>query len=280
MRISKYRRRRKNSLSERTLDSRIYILKNLDNFLNGMGKDEPSTDAVHEYIDYLQDEDYNPGTIQQYWYHIRDYCSVMTVDIDEDSVSRRLPSYTPERKEILTKEKVKMIIQEHEYKYEIRTISFLLYTFARRLDEVRTMKLDDVDLDDRSIRFKILKSNLGYKSFDTEPHVYQRMMNWIKKYRDDKNDYLFPGTESEIIGKSTVSVGFRNICKFHGIEPKSTHYMRHSRISHLKSDGVPFYVIRDNLSFHQSLSVLQDTYTHATEEDRESIPALSDSLGL
>lgn len=279
MKLNKYKMRRKNSLSENTLDSRLYILRNFESFLDGMGVDEPDTESVHQYIDFLQEEDYNNGTIQQYFYHIRDYCSIMSIDIDEDSISRRLPSYTPERKDILTKKEVRTIIQDDVYKRPTRTIGFLLYSFARRLDEVRPMTTDQIDLDEGTIEFKILKSNIGYKEFEMDDAVYSRVKRWYEDYRENGSDYLFPGTTSKIIGYSTVSVAFKRLCKEHGIGDKyNTHHLRHSRISHLKSNGIPFHVIRDELSFHQSLSVLQDTYTHATEEDKESIPSISQSL--
>ncbi len=135
-----------------------------------------------------------------------------------------------------------------------KVILALLYSSGLRISELVSLKSDDVDPDDRTIRIRGKGEKDRIVLFDEETK------NLIKKYITfigHEDDYLFLNRFGNPITPRYVQMMIKNYARQAGIKKKVTpHILRHSFATHLLKNGVDIRAIQQLLG-HSNLSTTQ-----------------------
>jgi len=143
-----------------------------------------------------------------------------------------------------------------------KLIVLLLYTTGMRVGELVKVKVDDIDLEDMSIRIrgKGAKERVVFFNFETR----EVLEEYIKRNGLSDGDYLFPGRGSPHIHYVTVERVLKRLAKKAGIRKKVTpHILRHSFATFALSRGMDIREIQELLG-HASLKATQ-VYTHVVK---------------
>ena len=150
----------------------------------------------------------------------------------------------------LTKEEVKMLLEDINNKDFNNLVRFYLYTGCRRNEALR-LKWGDVDLKRKRIIFRVTK---GSKS-RTVP-INQNLLAMLKrKSRENKEDLLFnyrPDYVTHKLKKHLRKIGVNSRI--------SVHSLRHTFASHLVMSGIDLYTVQKLLG-HSDISVTS-IYSH------------------
>lgn len=261
--------------SEENTKRKIYVLRLYDRFLEER-KLEPGVESLSLWLDELARRGLSPGTIQVYAYIVLNYFDVMMVDVDEKKLAqlkRRLPTQSVEEVDYLSVEEVARLIDVAPPPYKI--IYALCYTYARRVSEVLNLTWDDIDLKRGTITFTILKKKRGSErvTYELEPWIKDLIVKYRHKLGKVK---LFN------VKRKAVHYAFRRDCKHAGIEANGRrlrpHILRHSRVTHLASSGVPLDFISKYLVRHSRFDTTVQYYRGVTREEVQAIPKAGDML--
>jgi len=306
MQLDKYERRAKHNISERSLQTRLSALRNLDEFING---GEATPEDVEEWIDSLirdfEDGKIKASTIRSYYKYTRYYFEkVKGSDEGIEHIKSYLPDNDSSPGEYLDNEEWELLIQSTEH-YRTKTFIEVLYHYARRPSEVRFLNKEDIDFEEETITFNILKKDSNkrtpstglkvleiqnskgdWSEYDVYRATFQLKMDKLKtlkrylKFRPDKEEEIKLDGERQTvspvfvtsngrIGERTVIENVKGAAEAAGIEknitPKS---MRHTRATHLDWEGhAPGEVSRHQL-LHSPGSNVITRYIHDREEDK------------
>lgn len=249
---------------------------------NKMGVDgEPSPQDVREWLIDAKEGDMKKTTISQYTSILTTYWKTLGLDgLDEvnniiDMIKPSISTSDYGRGQ-LTKKQLGKIIEVSVTPFDL--MFELGYCYARRLGEVRRLSKDMVG--GGEVTFPILKKETVREvtfSFDLLPDEWVDTLREVREQAEGEfevepraalregeviEEPLFPFKSNQIqyrFKKAAEHVG-----KFKGIEQvpedsRNFHALRHSRVIHLRNEGVNWDVIRE-LTRHEQLSTLQDTY--------------------
>jgi integrase/recombinase XerD len=233
-----------------------------------------STDDVKEYLYYLiQNKKTSVSIINQI---ISAYKVLITGVLEKEWFSIKLPRPRREKKlpVVFSKQEVSKII-EHTRNLKHRAIIAFAYSSGLRLDEVRQVRLTDID----SSRMQIRVSNgKGNKSRYTI--LSKQILEMLREYWSDYRPkvYLFEGLKKrEPISISTLQKIFYQRMRAVGIKKQASfHTLRHSFATHLLEQGVNLRVIQALLG-HTSIKTTT-IYTHLQNFDPSSVASPFDSL--
>lgn len=233
-----------------------------------------STDEVKEYLYYLiENKKTSVSIINQI---ISAYKVLITGVLEKEWTSIKLPRPRREKKlpVVFSKQEVSRII-EHTRNLKHRAIIAFAYSSGLRLDEVRQVRLTDID----SSRMQIRVSNgKGNKSRYTI--LSKQILELLREYWSDYRPkvYLFEGFKKrEPMGISTLQTIFYQRMKAVGIKKQASfHTLRHSFATHLLEQGVNLRVIQALLG-HTSIKTTT-IYTHLQNFDPSSVASPFDSL--
>ena len=135
----------------------------------------------------------------------------------------------------------------------------LSYEYARRPGEALRLRWEDIDFSRKIIRFPILKKR--------EEEIAEFELK----------DYLVPLLQSlPREGERVFNLSHRKLCKrfkrlslFVLRKPFTPRSLRHSRITHLRQQGVPLEVVSKFVARHASVATTVKIYRHITEEERK-----------
>ncbi len=158
-----------------------------------------------------------------------------------------------------------------------KTILELLYGTGMRVSEMVNLDMNDIDLEERTLRVfgkgskeRILPlSNPCMKALDDYMSI--RKKNYLKKYPKTNNN------KALLLNRFGGRLTARSICriinkymKISGLNKKiSPHVLRHTFASHLLGGGADLRSVQELLG-HESLSTTQ-IYTHITKERLKSV---------
>lgn len=135
-----------------------------------------------------------------------------------------------------------------------RLILALLYSSGLRVSELVSLRIDDVDLDDRTLRIRGKGEKDRIVLFDEETGI---LIDDYIKVRFHQGDYLFLNRFGKPLTPRYVQMMIKNYADMAGINKKVTpHILRHSFATHLLKNGVDIRAIQQLLG-HSNLSTTQ-----------------------
>ena len=259
--------------SQRTIDTYLSCILSLSKHYNRT-PEAITREEVKEYLYYLlQSKKASISIINQV---ISAYKVLMIGIMEKDWTAIKLPHPRVEKKlpVVFSKEEIFNII-EHTRNLKHRSIIVVAYSSGLRLDEVRQVKLTDID----SSRMQIRVSNgKGNKSRYTilSKQVLELLREYWRYYRP--KSYLFEGRQKgEPISQRTIQEFFHQRMTAAGIrKPASFHTLRHSFATYLLEQGTNLRIIQTLLG-HTSIKTTT-IYTHLQNFDPASITSPFDSL--
>ncbi len=191
--------------------------------------------------------------------------------LKKDFSNVRMPKKDRTLPEVLTKEEVKMLIDSADNE-KSRLIISLLYSGGLRVSELVNLKVNDINLNDKTGWVRRGKGNKD------------RIFMVSEQLCRDLQAYL-SGREHKYIFSKEGPLTTRNIQKIihgtkrrAGINKKVTpHTLRHSFATHLLEDGTDIRVIQSMLG-HSSLSTTQ-IYAHVSSDQIKKVVNPLDNLG-
>lgn len=303
MQLDKYEKRERNKVGESTLNSRMSALRNLDKFIGG---GEPSVEDVEDWVDNLIDEfeagNIKSSTIRQYLKAVKYYFSkVLGQDGDLQHITDWLPEKDVDHGAYMTEQEWETL---RNSVHNIRDRAFIevLYHYARRPTEVLLLNKEDVDFEENTIRFNILKKEKDdrgeklpmlelkrdgevYKqhrvfraTFELVPDIKNRLNKLIEFGTLKKETVAYNGEEKEVtplFGADNARMSYTAALKMvkrnaerAGIEKNITLKSgRHSRATHLNWAGHSPDEIADKQLVHDPESDVIGAYVHPRDED-------------
>jgi len=259
--------------SRRTINSYLSCLSCLSRYYKRT-PEAISTEEVKEYLYYLiENKKASVSIINQI---ISAYKVLITGVLEKEWYSIKLPRPRREKKlpVVFSKQEVSKIL-EHTRNLKHRAIIAFAYSSGLRLDEVRQVKLTDID----SSRMQIRVSNgKGNKSRYTI--LSKQILEMLREYWSDYRPkvYLFEGFKKrEPLSISTLQTIFYQRMKAVGIKKQASfHTLRHSFATHLLEQGVNLRVIQALLG-HTSIKTTT-IYTHLQNFDPGSVISPFDNI--
>lgn len=265
MQISRYKKRAENSFAESTLNSKTSALRNLREFTNN---EEPTPEDVEEWIEHLiiQNDkgDIKSSTIREYFNAVRSYFRIVNGSDNElEHISEWLPKSDVDHGDYLDREEWYKI-RNTASSPRTKTFIELMYFYARRPGEVLLVNLEDIDFNDQTILFNILKARKRSNAtvtvnnetkevlratFELHDNVAKILNNYINTFRAPSTEYIkVNGERMEVQplfstgrGRLSYSSIYNSIKKIadkadiqKNITPKS---FRHTRSTHLDWEG-------------------------------------------
>ena len=166
---------------------------------------------------------------------------------------RPLPRY-------LTQEEVAKIVASCSSLRD-KVIVLLLYSTGLRVSELVSLKLDDIDLERRTIR---VRGKGGKERVVFFPESLSKLLHEYIQSLDGRSDFLFPSRNGHI-HYTTVERIVRRAAERAGVRKKVTpHVLRHSFATQSLAMGLDIREIQELLG-HSSLSTTQ-VYAHVSRE--------------
>ncbi|MBC7090283.1 MAG: tyrosine-type recombinase/integrase, partial [Methanobacteriaceae archaeon] len=162
--------------------------------------------------------------------------------LNEDEVKRLIRAVdTDTRQRKFTRTRDKLILS-------------LLYSSGLRVSEVVSLKVNDIDLKDRTIRIRGKGNKDRIVLFD------QKTKKLLKEYlheRSQESEYLFLNRFGNPLTPRYIQITIKKYAIKAGIKKKVTpHILRHSFATHLLKNGVDIRAIQQLLG-HSNLSTTQ-----------------------
>jgi len=215
-------------------------------------------------------------------YGLRYACRVM----GKDELRIKLPVIRRQRKlpVVLSKDEIKMMLNKPS-RLKYRVMIALLYGCGLRLNEVRNLKLEDIDLD-RSV-LHVRKSKGRKDRYMPLGHTLTDILGSYIKINKPFN-WLFPGYRSNMsnrfytefeqpYGKRSIQWAIKRAAQLAGIKkPVNVHSLRHTFATHLLEDGVNILTIKELLG-HASIRTTM-IYLHVAQVDNRQRRSPLDSL--
>lgn len=280
MQIEKYKQREKHNITESTLDSRISALRKLDDFVDS---EEITVEDVENWVDHLieefEEDDIKAGTIKQYFKAVKYYWKKIHGSADEiEHIRDWIPVGKTNHGDYLEREEWDAL-RNSIINLRDQAIIDLMYFYARRPGEVILLNLDDIDFEEETITFNILKKDDPFRAtFKLRDEAKQSIENYLNyrtekiiegehEWEDDRVEPLFT-TNYGRISYDAVWRNIKSLAESAGINknitPKS---MRHSRVTHLDRSGEAPDVIARQQLIHDPDSNVVGHYVHPRDEE-------------
>jgi site-specific recombinase XerD len=286
MQLDKFKKRQMQTISESTLETRLSQLRKFERFI---GEDrEPMVEDVEDYAEHLIEEynkgEFKSGTVRQYMKAVRYYYEVMWGEGDKiGHIFKWLPKEENDHGDYLTQEEWEQVKRAAIKPREKAMIS-LMYKYSRRPGEVRLLNMEDLDMDEGTITFNILKkdSNLRatFELFDDvrrDLNRYLRIRKDItieaeKEWEEGMVSPLF-STGQGRMSYETMRKDMQSIIERAGIGKNITPgSMRHSRATHLDWDGKTPEAIARHMLVHEPGTDVISAYIHDRDEQQVRKP--------
>jgi len=283
MQIDKYKKRAKHNIAESTLNTRLSGMRKLDVFIGG---GEPSVEDVEDWMDHMieefEDGNIKSSSIREYYKHVKYYFEVVLNQPDGiDHISKWIPKSDSDPGDYLDEEEWDKL-RNSFMMYRDKCMIELMYYYARRPGEIIRLNLEDIDMENGTITFPILKKKDDFRAtFEMLPEVKPHLENWLEYVDiDEKEAIEWKGEQVEVTPLFTGSQGRIGYNSFYkkikrkakecGIEKNVTPKAmgRHSRATHLDWSGeTPGNIARDMLVHDPNTDVI-GRYIHDRDEDK------------
>ncbi len=235
-----------------------------------------NSEQVKNYLQHLSDtKQVSPSTINQ----VIGAYKILQVDIlgkKWDSI--RIKRARPEKRlpVVFSREEVAKIIYVTK-NLKHRSIISMTYSAGLRLNEVRNLKLGDIDSDRMQVKISLGKGKKDRYSILAQSSL-ELLRQYYRKYHPKY--YLFPGYDPDRpISERTIEVVFKNAMKKASVQKKGYfHCLRHSFATHLLEQGTNLRVIQQ-LMGHTTLKTTA-IYLHVAMLDAQTVISPGDKLNL
>lgn len=283
MELETFEKRSRNSVAESTVKSRMSALRSLRNFIDE--DREPIPEDVAEWMDHLiekyENDEIKSGTMKQYYKAVRYYFRMMGHDADAiEHIREWIPEGETNHGEYLTEEEWTQLIGSI-YNYRDHAFFRIMYDYGRRPGEVRLLNMQDIDFDEGTITFIILKKADTLRATFEMTDKTRDALNTYLEYRIERNvpseHEWEDGKEVEpLFTTSNGRISYDTIWKKakaytakaqidKNITPGS---MRHTRATHLDWQGFsPGEIARHQLVHAADTDVIS-SYIHDREEEQ------------
>ncbi len=265
-----YREMRLRKRSEKTIECYKKHINVFLHYFSGKDIGELEADEIREYIYKLKEnkqfsyqyQNQFINAIKRYYEFVYNR-EITSIELPRPRRTRQLPK-------VINKEDIiKMINTSHNLKHKL--ILSLLYGCGLRRKELIELKIEDVDLQSRTL----LVHGKGdkYRMLPLGNNLVELLKEYIKSYLPKK--YVFNGQNGDLYSEKSVG----SIVKLHaqkaGIKNRITpHTLRHCFATHHLENGVDLRVVQILLG-HQS-SKTTEIYTHVSRRDLKKIHNLLD----
>lgn len=234
-----------NSSSEKTIQIYSYFIsKYLENFDKNVS--ESTFDDVKNFLSSLAN--YSPKSIALAASSLRFFYKRISKNTElVNSIDS--PKIQDITHQVLTKEEMKKLFSS-AYTKKSRLMMYFLYSTGTRVSELVNLKIEDLDLDNKTGLVKNNKSRsifLGEKlCSELKPYIEQRLSS------SDSNPYLFPAKNGSLTPRNVQKI-IKKAKEHAGIQKKVTpHTLRHSFAVHLLEDGLDAKKIQELLGKSRS----------------------------
>lgn len=251
---------------------KAYVKKN-EAFLEFIGKDENSitVDDVKSYMAHLMDRGQKPASVSLAMSSLRFLYDEMLgkglfTKIKLPKLEQKLPT-------VLSKEEIRKMLDSTTNAKHKLLISFL-YSSGLRVSEAVSMKIDDLDLNER---MGIVRAGKGKK--DRNIILSESLVNDLRKYlgtRKDENPYVFDIKDRHIVVRQAQRVVSEAAKKADIKKRVFCHALRSSFATHLLEAGTDIRVIQELLG-HANLATTQ-LYTKVSKEQLKRVKSPMDDL--
>lgn len=255
-------------LSENTLQSYNRDIKLYCNYLeqNDIDAIKTSEDDIKTYLNNLKENGKAVSTISrnlaslrsfyQYLHRTKVVAEDPTISLESPKIERKLPK-------VLTSEQVELLLEQPKCTdlkgYRDKAMLELVYATGIRVTELISLNIDDVDLENKTIRCvgknKERIIPMGSLAINALRDYVEKSRNVLIK--DDKDPALF----ININGQRLTRQGFWKIIKQYKTQANidvdiTPHTLRHSFAVHLLENGAELRAIQEMLG-HSDISSTQ-----------------------
>lgn len=201
------------------------------------------------------------------------FCDVLKrewnkLDIPRTRIVTKLPV-------IMSREEVSRIIQVTT-NLKHRALLMLVYSCGLRRNEVKSLRIGDIDSQRMMVRIVQSKGNKDRYSI-LSPVALDMLRQYWKRYRPTV--WLFETRRGKAMAERTVQLIFKNAMAKAGIKKEAgIHSLRHSFATHLMEQGVSLPIIQQLLG-HKSLRTTSG-YLHVQQYSVHSVKSPLDTLSL
>lgn len=240
--------------------------------------DLPITRAIERFLVFMYNEKISKSSIARKiscLKSLQKYLNIngteLKLNINRPKTSKKLPIY-------LSVDEILHLLndlqpQDLPTRRPLRDIAVLelLYATGVRCSELVSIKFEDIDLNNRTIR--ILGKGNKERIVLFGQKAKEKLINYIEHERSvaySLNERIFLNNCNQPITVRTVQRIIEMFRKFLKIErPITPHKIRHSFATHMLNQGVPLRVVQELLG-HQSLSSTE-IYTHVTTTELKEL---------
>lgn len=255
--------------SQRTIDT--YAMHNRL-FLDFTKKspDIISEEDIKIYISHLMDQGKKPSSVSLTISALKFMYSILLKkkifdDIKSPKKEKKIPT-------VLTKDEIKRLIEAaNNPKHKL--LIELMYSSGLRVSEAVNLKVDDLDLDDKT---GTIRSSKGKK--DRNIILSINLIAHLKNYLSTKNEssYIFNIKEKHISTRQAQKIVSESAKKANIRKRVFCHALRSSFATHLLEAGTDIRVIQELLG-HSNLSTTE-RYTKISKEQIKKVKSPFDSL--
>ena len=257
--------------SKRTVDS--YIFHN-NKFLDFIKKKPNlvSEDDAKMYIAHLMSEKkYSPSSVNLALSSLKFFYNEILQNRAFNSV--KAPKSEKKLPTVLTKEEIKKILNAVENPKHQLLIE-LMYSSGLRVSECVTLKIDDLDLNEKMGKIRHGKGNKE-RYFILSDNLLQHLNDFLKKKKDN-SQYIFSVKERPITTRQAQYI-VKDAAKNAGIKKRVfCHALRSSFATHLLEAGTDIRVIQELLG-HSNLSTTQ-IYTKVSTQQLKKVKSPLDTF--
>ena len=262
--------------SKKTVASYEYDLKDYALFLekNNLTIKDDNDKTLKLYLNYVYDKKISNKSISRHLSSLRTYYdflkkeNIVTENIFKNvknpKIEKTIPNFISHDKlnEIFTS------FNDSDLDIRNRLVIELLYATGTRVSELVSIKLNDIDYDNKSIRI------LGKGSYERTvfygDYVSELLDIYVNGLRNDllgskQNVYLLLNKNGDNITTRGIAKIIDNIIKETSIKVKvSPHTLRHTFATHLLDNGCDLRSVQELLG-HKNINTTE-VYTHVTSE--------------
>ncbi|MDP3639884.1 MAG: tyrosine-type recombinase/integrase [Nanoarchaeota archaeon] len=189
---------------------------------------------------------------------------VLKQNFDEGLPLAKRPGKLPA---VLNKEEIHALFQT-TLNLKHRLVLMFLYYTGMRLDELRNVKWEDIDVQRGLIHLKVTKGSKERMVF-----LHERLKTCIQDFKLQKEGLVFRSNLEQQYNPRTIQMIVRIAAQKAGITKRVTpHTLRHSFATHLLEAGADIRSIQTLLG-HKSLQTTQ-IYTHIANKDIKKLADL------